>query len=82
MSEEYFEGWEDGWNDALEKAREHVLELHHDAIAQLRRGDNLDALTTLERHAFPKWGSASESRQAYLAHMASGQPAANAGEVG
>lgn len=38
---------------------------HHDvvrdAIAQIRRGDTLDAITTLEREFWPKWASVEDS---------------------
>ncbi|HWJ89060.1 MAG TPA: hypothetical protein VNS12_13410 [Pelagibacterium sp.] len=37
------------------------------AIAQIRRGDLADAVTTLEREFFPKWASVFESRAAYEA---------------
>lgn len=49
------------------------------AIAQIQRGDTLDAITTLEREFFPKWASMQESRRAYEVATTY---AANAGEVG
>lgn len=36
-----------------------------DAINQIRRGDYLEAITTLEREFFPKWGSVYEVQAAY-----------------
>lgn len=43
-----------------------TLELVREAIEQLRRGDHADALTTLERCAFPKWDSVHDSQIDYL----------------
>ncbi len=36
------------------------------AIDQIRRGDTLDAITTLEREFWPKWPSVEQSAAAYL----------------
>lgn len=51
------------------------------AIAQIQRGDTLDAITTLEREFFPKWASVEASRAQYALAVKSalGEPA---GEVG
>jgi hypothetical protein len=40
--------------------------LVREAIEQLRRGEHADALTTLERCAFPKWDSVEDSQIDYL----------------
>jgi hypothetical protein len=37
------------------------------AIAQIRRGDTLDAITTLEREFWPKWTSVQDSEAALRA---------------
>lgn len=37
------------------------------AIAQIRRGDTLDAITTLEREFWPKWASVGDSEAALRA---------------
>lgn len=36
-----------------------------DAINEIRRGDYNDAITTLEREFFPKWGAPSDAMAAY-----------------
>lgn len=61
MDEDYNEGYDDGLADGR-KFNEEVV---RDVIAQIQRGDTLDAITTLEREFFPKWGSVMESRVAY-----------------
>lgn len=60
-----------------------TLKLVREAIAQLRRGDTADALTTLERCAYPKWGSVEESAAAFRAANQEAAPsaAATTGEV-
>lgn len=47
-----------------------------DAIAQIRRGDMLDAITTLEREFWPKWASASDSEAAFRAAVNDNREAA------
>lgn len=39
----------------------------HDAIAQIRRGEHSNAITTLEREFLPKWQSTEACRHAYEA---------------
>lgn len=41
------------------------------AIAQIRRGDTLDAITTLEREFWPKWSSVEDSEAALRLAIAS-----------
>lgn len=51
------------------RKNDETLELVREAIDQLRRGDIADALTTLERTAYPKFHSPSAARSAYHATM-------------
>lgn len=60
MSEDYQEGYEDGLHEGRTVQREAV----ETAIAQIRRGDTLDAITTLEREFWPKWASIEDSAAA------------------
>lgn len=46
------------------------------AIAQIRRGDTLDAITTLEREFWPKWASVPVSEAAFRAAANDNQEAA------
>lgn len=48
------------------RKHEETLSLVREAIDQLKRGDIVDALTTLERCAFPKWESVEDSQIDYL----------------
>lgn len=48
------------------RKNDETLELVREAIDQLRRGDIADALTTLERTAYPKFHSPSAARRAYF----------------
>jgi len=57
-----------GHYQELEGQLDEVLSLVHEAILQLKRGDTADALTTLERTAFPKWHSESASFFELTAH--------------
>lgn len=41
------------------------------AIAQIRRGDTLDAITTLEREFWPKWASVADSEAAFRGALVS-----------
>jgi hypothetical protein len=50
------------------KKHDETLSLVRDAIRQLKRGDTADALTTLERCAYPKWGSTGECGVDLLRH--------------
>lgn len=54
--------------DDAEEQLDDVLALVHEAILQLKRGDVTDALTTLERTAFPKWHSESACFVELTAH--------------
>ena len=47
------------------KKNDETLELVREAIDQLKRGDTVDALTTLERCAYPKFSHPGEARLAY-----------------
>lgn len=47
-----------------------TLELVREAIDQIKRGDITDALTTLERTAYPKFWHPGEARMAYGSVMA------------
>lgn len=49
------------------------------AIAQIRRGDALDAITTLEREFWPKWASAPDSEAAFRKAANDNQEAALSG---
>ena len=40
-----------------------------EAISQIRRGANADAIETLERHFLPKWADADDARRAYRETM-------------
>lgn len=51
------------------KKNDETLELVREAIDKLKRGDTVDALTTLERCAFPKFHSPSAARRAYFASL-------------
>ena len=53
----------------MSNMNEETLVLVQEAIDQLRRGDTADALTTLERCAFPKWESVEDSQIDYLMAM-------------
>jgi len=48
------------------RKNDETLELVREAIGQLRRGDIVDALTTLERCAYPKWENVEDSQIDYL----------------
>lgn len=78
--------YEDGYESGFEAGREAPQEVVRTAIAQIQRGDTLDAITTLEREFFPKWASVEASAAAYLyatrpwQQEAAGKPAAGAGE--
>lgn len=48
------------------RKHDETLGLVREAIEQLRRSDNAEALTTLERCAFPKWHSVEDSQIDYL----------------
>lgn len=50
-----------------------------DAIAQIRRGDTMDAITTLEREFFPKWHSVGDSLAALQSANREAAPAGAAG---
>lgn len=50
----------------MDNSHTETLELVREAIGQLRRGDVVDALTTLERCAFPKWQNAEDSQIDFL----------------
>lgn len=39
------------------------------ALEQMRRGDYLDAITTLEREFRPKWRTLEDSKRAYVSAM-------------
>lgn len=45
------------------------LDAVRNAIAQIRRGDGLDAITTLEREFWPKWSSVEDSESALRAAL-------------
>lgn len=52
---------------AAEMARRrinHSQQAASEAIAQIRRGDYLDAITTLEREFWPKWATVQDSEAA------------------
>ena len=51
--------------DPDEGARAAAIE----AISQIRRGANTDAIETLERHFLPKWADADAARRAYRETM-------------
>ena len=51
------------------KKHDETLELVREAIDQIKRGDIADALTTLERTAYPKFYSPSAAESAYQATM-------------
>lgn len=53
-----------------------TLTLVREAIGQLRRGETVDALTTLERCAYPKWESMEDSHTDLLRALAANQEAA------
>ena len=61
------------------RKNDETLTLVREAIAQLRRGDTVDALTTLERCAYPKWGSMEDSHSDLLRARAANQEAALSG---
>lgn len=48
------------------RKNDETLELVREAIDQLKRGDTVDALTTLERCAYPKWHNVEDSEIDYL----------------
>lgn len=60
------------------KKNDETLVLVREAIDQLKRGDTVAALTTLERCAYPKWESVEDSQIDYLMHS---DPTANIGAV-
>jgi hypothetical protein len=47
------------------KKNNETLVLVREALAQLKRGDIVDAQTTLERCAYPKWESVGQSEADY-----------------
>lgn len=51
------------------KKHDETLELVREALDQLKRGDIVDAMTTLERTAYPKFHSPSSARSAYQTAM-------------
>lgn len=52
------------------KKHEETLTLVREAIDQIKRGDIVDALTTLERTAHPKFWHSGEAMMAYDSVMA------------
>ena len=59
--DDYDNSYQEGAYDAHEVMQDVISEV----IAQIRRGDTLDAITTLEREFWPKWDSVFESHAAY-----------------
>ncbi|UXN70935.1 hypothetical protein N8A98_07030 [Devosia neptuniae] len=67
------------------RKNDETLDLVREALDQLKRGDTVDAITTLERTAYPKFYSPSAARRAYestLFPANDNQEAAPEGAVG
>lgn len=68
------------------RKNDETLELVREAIDQLRRGDIADALTTLERCAYPKWESINQCgvalAKSHMERIAFEEAAAAASEGG
>lgn len=75
MADEVLDDYELGYADAWEEAREAMQESVTTIIAQIRRGDTLDAITTLEREFWPKWASVQDSEAALRKAQAAAVPA-------
>lgn len=61
------EAYNEGYEDGRREGRQTQVDVVETAIAQIRRGDTIDAITTLEREFWPKWDSPRDSEAAFRA---------------